>query len=94
MIISKENYEYNLANVLEYERHKSSVDCNTTRSHLDIAKLCLYYNKHLRSDRKTYMSTYEEALELQEYHNKVSKLRVFVDHTFLFPSCYQQVSIY
>ena len=62
-------------------------------SHLDIAKLCLKYNKHIWIE-KPICATYEDSLELQEYHNKVnSRLRV-MQTIFLFHPAIQKVIIY
>ena len=87
------NYDRSLTNVLKTDKSIQAVLIATKpESHLDIAKLCLKYNKHIWIE-KPICATYEEALELQEYHNKVNnRLRVMVDHTFLFHPAIQKLS--
>tara|TARA_B100000900_G_C20573050_1_gene714126 strand:- start:745 stop:1695 length:951 start_codon:yes stop_codon:yes gene_type:complete len=86
-------YDRSLTNVLKTDKSiKAVLIATKPESHLDIAKLCLKYNKHIWIE-KPICATYEEALELQEYHNKVnSKLRVMVDHTFLFHPAINKLS--
>ena len=85
MIIGSVNYENNLANVLEYNKDiKAVLIATPPESHLDLAKLSIYYNRHVWIE-KPICQSYEETLELERYlFEQNSKLRVFVDHTFLF----------
>ena len=64
--------------------YKAVLIATKPESHLDIAKLCLKYDKHIWIE-KPVCATYKQALELQNYHEKTNnRLRVMVDHTFLF----------
>ena len=78
-------YENNLTNVLEYNKDVKAVLIATPpESHLDIAKLSIYYDRHVWIE-KPICQSYEETLELERYlHERNNRLRVFVDHTFLF----------
>lgn len=88
-------YDRSLTNCLKTNKKiKAVLIATKPESHLDIAKLCLKYNKHIWIE-KPVCATYKEALALQEYHNKInSRLRVMVDHTFLFhPAIHKLASI-
>ena len=78
-------YDRSLTNVLKTDKSiKAILIATKPESHLDIAKLCLRYGKHIWIE-KPVCATYKQALELQKYHEKTNnRLRVMVDHTFLF----------
>ena len=78
-------YDRSLTNVLKTDKSiKAVLIATKPESHLDIAKLCLRYGKHIWIE-KPVCATYKQALELQNYHEKTNnRLRVMVDHTFLF----------
>jgi len=78
-------YDRSLTNVLKTDKSiKAVLIATKPESHLDIAKLCLKYDKHIWIE-KPVCATYKQALELQNYHEKTNnRLRVMVDHTFLF----------
>jgi len=78
-------YDRSLTNVLKTDKSiKAVLIATKPESHLDIAKLCLGYGKHIWIE-KPVCATYKQALELQNYHEKTNnRLRVMVDHTFLF----------
>ena len=87
-------YENNLTNVLEYNKDVKAVLIATPpESHLDIAKLSIYYDRHVWIE-KPICQSYEETLELERYlHERNNRLRVFVDHTFLFHPAVIEMSI-
>lgn len=78
-------YDRSLTNVLKTDKSiKAVLIATKPESHLDIAKLCLRYGKHIWIE-KPVCATYKQALELLKYHEKTNnRLRVMVDHTFLF----------
>ena len=89
------NYDRSLTNVLKTDKSiKAILIATKPESHLDIAKLCLRYGKHIWIE-KPVCTTYKQALELLKYHEKTNnRLRVMVDHTFLFhPAINKLVSI-
>ena len=82
---SRFNYDVSLTNVLEYNKDVKAVLIATKpETHLDLAKLCIYYNRHCWVEKPICMS-YDETVELKKYMKDEGRdLRIFVDHTFLF----------
>tara|TARA_Y100001938_G_C8008980_1_gene388932 strand:- start:25 stop:954 length:930 start_codon:yes stop_codon:yes gene_type:complete len=82
---SRFNYDVSLTNVLEYNKDVKAVLIATKpETHLDLAKLCIYYNRHCWVEKPICMS-YNETVELKKYLKDEGRdLRIFVDHTFLF----------
>ena len=80
---SRFNYDVSLTNVLEYNKDVKAVLIATKpETHLDLAKLCIYYNRHCWVEKPICMS-YDETVELKKYMKDEGKdLRIFVDHTF------------
>lgn len=82
---SKYKYDVSLTNLLENDKSiKAVIIATKPESHLDLAKLSIYYGKHVWVEKPVCM-TYEDTLNLAEYRKTINdKLRIMVDHTFLF----------
>jgi len=82
---SKFKYDVSLTNVLEHNNDVKAVLIATKpESHLDLAKLSIYYGRHVWVEKPVCMS-YDDTLNLADYRKTINdKLRIMVDHTFLF----------